>query len=261
MKSSLKQFTKNFDLGVDKIRQISHDFCDHLGITVFAYGRIYPNNEISWLTSSPDQDRFLLESNILDHQTLFPTNALKDGCYLWLCDGQSTEIKKFYKERARLFQMDHGMLLIRSQKDFVEFSCFSGFLTKYPLYNLFMNEQGLFHVFLDHFVEQLDRRSSKLLEQTLPITDFKTNCVDLPSNSNREKIIRACGLNGFLQLSKREKECLSYFGQKTYQEIGSSLELSARTVEHYLESVKNKLGIYSRAELIGAAEKLRIIGG
>ncbi|MCE5294551.1 MAG: LuxR C-terminal-related transcriptional regulator [Chlamydiales bacterium] len=38
--------------------------------------------------------------------------------------------------------------------------------------------------------------------------------------------------------------------------MGKTLYLSSRTVEHYLESVKNKLGITGRPELYLAAKKL-----
>jgi DNA-binding CsgD family transcriptional regulator len=55
-------------------------------------------------------------------------------------------------------------------------------------------------------------------------------------------------------LTKRQLQCLYYvvkgFSQK---EIACSLNISDRTVEHYMEAVKIKLDCYKRSDLIGKA--------
>lgn len=52
-------------------------------------------------------------------------------------------------------------------------------------------------------------------------------------------------------LPKRQKECLYYLSKgMSIKQIALRLMLSPRTVEHYLEIVKDKLGCYSRAQLI-----------
>lgn len=52
-------------------------------------------------------------------------------------------------------------------------------------------------------------------------------------------------------LSKRESQCLHYYVQgKTAKEIGKALQLSPRTVENYIQNIKTKLNIWTKAELI-----------
>ncbi|MFA6303676.1 MAG: LuxR C-terminal-related transcriptional regulator [Legionella sp.] len=52
-------------------------------------------------------------------------------------------------------------------------------------------------------------------------------------------------------LSTREQQCLFYYVQgRTSKEIGKLLYLSNRTIESYLESLKFKLGLSSKSELI-----------
>lgn len=52
-------------------------------------------------------------------------------------------------------------------------------------------------------------------------------------------------------LSKREWECLSRFSQgKTYKEVANALSLSSRTIETYLNNIRNKTGISSKSKLI-----------
>lgn len=52
-------------------------------------------------------------------------------------------------------------------------------------------------------------------------------------------------------LTHRQKACLYYLSKgMTIKQIAKTLALSPRTVEHYLETVKAKLGCYSKAQLI-----------
>jgi DNA-binding CsgD family transcriptional regulator len=55
------------------------------------------------------------------------------------------------------------------------------------------------------------------------------------------------------KLTKRQKQCLYYLIKgMTIKEIAHQLTLSARTVEHYLETVKTKLNCHSRSQLIAS---------
>ncbi|MCW8400887.1 helix-turn-helix transcriptional regulator [Legionella sp. PATHC038] len=52
-------------------------------------------------------------------------------------------------------------------------------------------------------------------------------------------------------LSKREMECLALtIKRKTAKQIGQQLKLSSRTVEEYLNNIRNKMGANSKVELI-----------
>ncbi len=54
--------------------------------------------------------------------------------------------------------------------------------------------------------------------------------------------------------SKRETECLHYYVQgKTSKEIAVILQLSKRTVENYLQNIKDKIGVSTKSELIHQA--------
>ena len=56
------------------------------------------------------------------------------------------------------------------------------------------------------------------------------------------------------QLTGREKEILFYIARgKSNKIIANALRLSVRTIEHYLENLKNKLHYKTRAELISFA--------
>lgn len=264
MTITVQELCRGFDFAVDKVRQLSKDFCSQLGITTFAYVRIYEDGRVSWVTSNPEQDRFLIDSGALNEDPLVNTpEALKEGHYLWFHDRQFPGSEAFYRDRAKLFQMDHGMVIIKRQKKYLETCCFSGLLAKAPLYNLFMNKKELFNLFMDHFVKQTDRRLLSLLEKGITIGDIKKSFGPSSAKKQREltscptSLLALCGCKYLAKLSKREKECLVLLKQGfNYRGIGSQLKLSPRTVEHYLESVRNKLGIESRSELFLVAENI-----
>ncbi|MFV0340230.1 MAG: helix-turn-helix transcriptional regulator [Parachlamydiaceae bacterium] len=255
------QLFRNSDLSVDRVRKLTKSFCQQLDITAFGYVRIYDNGTVSWITTNPDQDRFLVESGELSRNPLVnDRNLLKEGNYLDLYNRQFPGSEVFYRERAKFFQMDHGMVLVRHQKNYIETGCFSGHSLKKSLHQLFMNEQALFKTFLDYFVRQLDPGLLEVLSQGISLHDLKDekNVLEEDTlNIDRASLLLACGQKGLLTLSKREKQCLVLLKEgHTYHSIGLALKLSERTVEHYLESVKNKLNLQSRTELIEVAERL-----
>lgn len=262
MNISKTQLYRNFDLSVDKVRKLTKDFCAQLAVTVFGYVRIHDKGTVSWLTTSPDQDRFLVESGELTRNPLVnDRKSLKEGLYLDLYNRQFPRCEEFYRERVKLFKMDHGMVLIKHQKDYIETCCFSGLSSKRPLYQLFMNEQPLFKTFMEHFTNQLDASLIETLSEGISMSTLKDGCRSqeeaLYFSGDKAILLEACGWKNLLTLSKREKQCLDLLKRgHTYHAIGLSLGLSERTVEHYLESVKNKLNLETRTELFLAAEKL-----
>jgi DNA-binding CsgD family transcriptional regulator len=263
MHISKSQLYRNFDLSVSRVRHLTKNFCQQLAITVFGYVRIYDNGMVSWVTTCPDQDRFLVESDELSRNPLVnDRNLLKEGLYIDTYNRQFPGCEEFYRQRAKLFKMDHGMVLVRHQKDYIETCCFSGLSAKRPLYQLFMNEQALFKTFMEHFTNQLDPRLLAILSQGILITDLKEESNLLEENAlylsgDRAILLDACGWKNLLTLSKREKQCLVLLKDgHTYRAIALALGLSERTIEHYLESVKNKLNLETRTELFLAAEKL-----
>lgn len=263
MSISTSQLFRNFDLTVDRVRKLSKQVCEQLSITVFGYVRIHDNGTISWLTTSPDQDRFLVESDELCRNPLVNGRSLlKQGVYLDLYNQKFPGCEEFYRERAKRFKMDHGMVLVRHQEDYIETCCFSGLTDKRPLYQLFMNEQGLFKSFMNYFTLQLDPWLEEVLSEGIMMSDLKDPS-NLPAEDglysfgDRVQLLESCGEQKLLILSRREQQCLVLLREgHTYHSIGKTLGLSERTIEHYLESVKNKLNVETRADLFLIAEKL-----
>lgn len=66
--------------------------------------------------------------------------------------------------------------------------------------------------------------------------------------------------NQITKLSERQLDCLFYLIKgMTFKQIGNELNLSPRTVEHYIEKIKIRLDCFSRSDLIAKALKLPAI--
>lgn len=266
MYSTLKQFGERLDSGVDDVKRLSADFCQIFNLTMFGYVRIYHDGRIGWVTSNADQDRFLIESGaIKDDPYVDTAKGLQRGGYIWNNHRQFHGSDAFYQDRARLFQVDHGLILVKHQEDYLETACFSGSLAKKQLYNVFLQEMALFDAFMDHFKASLSRPLLRLIVEGLHLSDLKQSYskpYESLSQKERDRLLTLCGFEKLIRLSTRERECLRALGSGlSYQQIGRTLKLSARTVEHYLESVKNKLDLQSRSELLHLAVKFVQIGG
>ncbi len=255
----IKQFYKDLQDAEGSVKAASKEFCEGIGVTIFAYARIYDDRRASWITSNADQDCFLLDSKVIYHEPTFNTKQhVKEGASLWFCDKKFPGSSAFYEERRKRFSMDHGLILSRHREGYLENCYFSGSLDKRPLYNLFANDLPLFYAFMDHFIGSLNKKLENALIDALPFSEFCTEYEQAASYAiDREKLLSLCGLSSLATLSQREKECLTLFSKGyTYEAVGKKLFLSTRTVEHYIESVKNKTGFTTRAELYKAATYL-----
>jgi DNA-binding CsgD family transcriptional regulator len=268
MNPELRQYLNHLDQGVDEVRRLTKHFAETIKLRGFAYIRIYRNGTIGWLTSDSDHDRFVFEANFHHHDPLVSkAKEIREGQYLHFHDCQFDGAEPFYQERSKRFRVDHGMILVRSEEDYIEASCFSGFMAQQPLYNIFINEPGIFRGFVDYFKQRLTRHSLSLLDHGVGLSNFNLPSHKLPalnttlSPEDRRAIVSSCGWNSLLQISARERDCLSLLRKGfTYREIGDCLNISERTVEHYLESAKNKLGICTRSELFLEADRMFQLG-
>ena len=97
-----------------------------------------------------------------------------------------------------------------------------------------------------HFTFDLHSATEQTFEDSSIIYDRSEfiNSLDIKNFSNKLQI-------DDVQLSKRQSEILRLAVKgNTIKEIARILNLSQRTVGHYFDTVKNKLNVSSRSELI-----------
>jgi DNA-binding CsgD family transcriptional regulator len=134
--------------------------------------------------------------------------------------------------------------------------------------SLILNELPLLKVFIKYFHEEMAdalnglkanpvriRPNKEYLKNNL-LPDMQLDHLKRMSLLAKMKVPR--NLVSPPKLSKRELDCLKlYLKGKSASEIGDGLGLTKRTVEFYINNVKNKLSCYKKSELI---ELLALMG-
>lgn len=160
-----------------------------------------------------------------------------------------------YDDVLRSNNIDHAMQIIKPQKNYCEFFAFATTKGNTSIINTYLTKLDVLKKFCDYFLEQA-ASLIKLVEMNKIILPFHNDKLDFIDSNNAEWISES---NSDLSksITKRQLECakLLLAGKKNW-EIATALNLSPRTVEHYLNHLKTKLKSKNKTELIIKLTKL-----
>lgn len=250
----------------NKINQICKPLKTYFDLSYFYYytvtkeGRFgFFSNHIEW------EECFFRESNLYLEYSYYlkPWNRLKGfSVSLMNQDKRFLSLNKVAKES---FDIDYMIEFGTRVNDTIEYFGFASKRSDSNILQSYLNELPVLKV----FVKQLREKNSNIFN------DVKENCVDISSeipafykpdasaadlSSSRSLLLQNLDLDLPQNLSKREREVSSLI-TKGYSaaEIALQLNLSKRTVESYIENLKDKLHSYSKAELIQRCLELQSI--
>lgn len=152
----------------------------------------------------------------------------------------------------------YGFHICKKLMDCIEIYTFASAKRNSQAREIYLLETDVIEKFIQYFKSKMFPQIEKVEKDIL--IPFQ---IILPENSQKEEMkkkffqeISASNYyirtrNGSVKLTKREKDCLSLLAHgKKKKEIGSSLNLSARTVESYLENAKNKAKCLTISQLL-----------
>ena len=210
----------------------------------------------------------------------------QDGCHFTISD--NPEILEFYyEEKLYMKELYHSHPdLVRS--GYISFPAFHDVAHLKPFYNAFpvthvfiivQNSGNAVEVFyfdaligskvnpsdfllnldiLQQFTRYFKRESKHLLTsirnegfniKTAKGPSFLTNDLSYPLSNKDPNIERFLKITN--PLSPRERQCLQLFQKgKSAQATAAILGIKQRTVEYYFDNIKNKLGCYTKFELL-----------
>lgn len=252
----------------EKLSSISEVFLTPLGLTTFGYKRVYEDGRYMFLSTNKEWAQYHYQ-NIHDHGTFFQT-AMNNTCsqefyrVLWPANANDHFLQSLCH-----FGMWHGINFYKKGEDYLELWTFSTSVDKENIRQNYINTLKYFEEFISHFnnkaQEIINVREPSKLSKFKDTVSFGAND-NLLSNANtyqflsiRDKMkidkLIIKGLTENVSLTKRETECgkLLSAGRGT-KEIAKALDLSPRTVEFYINSIKEKTGFYSRAQIRDAIQ-------
>ncbi len=229
----------------------------YFGITSFIYQKNFDDGTEIRLFNQPKWCAFFYEQELYK-QSVFeskPSQYVKNRI-LWNSIPQHSAVLS----KARQFNIDHGITFVEPVSDGCEFFFIGAPADKPEVMRRYVTRIDLLGKFIIYFRE----RATPLIEQAkqnkiyipnkfeaAPLTLIETQCI-----FDTQGFLSA--LQPQMQaLSPRERACADLLLQGyTIKMIAKELDLSPRTVETYLEHVKQKTNTHSKAQLLQALRKL-----
>lgn len=233
----------------DTIRPLIKPLSNSLGIHDFTYFSVSEEGLTKALSSNPVRmEEYLYQSLFLDNPFLRHPDLSNEGVFCTKCHESED---------------NYSITFIRKEDAILQ-----GYSFLFPLngssFLLPMKEIPLLDRYCNFFEQNARRQIFEI--EAVDIRPFfgdlfypKAQRKSLSEDERRE-FLAQLRIN-LPKLSTREKECLSLYRKgETAQSIAQNLDLSSRTVESYLENIKNKLSCMTRKELIQKANELFEIG-
>lgn len=250
--SDLFQIIKSYSIKHDrKIKEICSPLVDYLNTPVFTYYFVEADGRFGYISNQPEFNEYYFSQKLYLGNPYFAHPSLfRSGYDLQPCT-MDAETQEILKNR---FQADHLFLTIHANESTME-----GFIFA----NNNINADGAIHYlpYLDLFNKfgRYFKREAKDLIGQMRADQYNIQSLrgqeqfELPTSVPLAK--EDPKIKAFLKivsgLSPQEGRCLELFKEgKSSQATAAIMGLSQRTVEHYFENIKNKLGCSSKYELL-----------
>lgn len=135
------------------------------------------------------------------------------------------------------------------------------------IHSLLAPEIPLLKLFISRFCEEFDKMMQDLSHHLFdiatpmgPVFHEKADLLPPSLLKKRQYLLKQLGIDIPYHLSKREWEIVPlYLKGHSASHIAKQLFLSPRTIENYIDNLKNKLGCFSKCELIEKLTELQQI--
>lgn len=256
-----------------KIKKVCEPLNQTFGIEAFWYYTLSADGYFSFIGNQGQIAEFFSDHKLyVGHPFYRHPKFFNNGAYFeQMHEGGSIKQQALVRESYGLSQL--FTLLQKEENDLIHGF---GFGTLNPNQNLtftYLNQQELLKSFVSYFCEEMQDLIQKIEDNKVHIAPhcgqsfYQSAPLDTvlsPSKAGQflQRINKSpLPIEMYQSLSSREMECLAWLlkGQ-TARQMGEHLYLSARTVEGYLENIKNKLGCKSKTEIFTQAMLMKELG-
>lgn len=255
------------------IRKTTQPLRDHFGIGYFTYHRIDSSGKYTVLVDRPDwAEHYVSEKIFLIDPYLRDFNNYQSGMCLFGNHGSDEYKDRVMRSGKEVLGMDMAVMLINKEADSAEFFGFSGNHGDSCLESLYLSQPNILKSFAKHFKGQLNSILLDMETEASSLVDLKGK--DFFNKQLIKPDLDPSLLTAFLsdigmqqdidrafKLTARERECLKLLIQHhSYKDIAAMLGLSHRTVEFYIDNIKNKFTCWNKQEVIELAKHFAHLG-
>ncbi len=234
----------------DDIKHLSKSFLQQHKLTYFFFMRVYKDNTCVLLSTHPD-----LCNHVLRQKTEvlppYPKKFIGHKFYYLIPHNADLEIMRIVSERFNLY---NPFSIIYPSDNFYEIFCFGVNHPNLEQISYYFNHVAEFEFFATECKKELAKyfiKNKFLIE--LPAYMYNDNSHLFSSNLKQKNAPQQVkfNINGFpISFTRREFDCLQYLIQgNSAKETAKQLLISPRTVENYLENIKQKTFSRTKIEL------------
>lgn len=240
-------------------------FLKHHHLSYFQYLKVHADGHMSLLSNRADWLEFIAHfwgqrpqmPAVYSHYSQKEHLNKQSYWFLWEPNLPATPVKL-----AQEFNMYHGLTLVERFKDSYTMCAFALSDPLTVSMDYYLNQLGVFKHFIDHFQLSQAALIQKVEQNKILLsanrTDHNLNKLLMGSSSNKFKL---CFNHIYASLSAREIQCLNGLPLgMTYKEIAHHLKISPRTVESYLQRIKDRFRLKNRKELIQLNNHIKMSG-
>ncbi|MBS0357994.1 MAG: helix-turn-helix transcriptional regulator [Proteobacteria bacterium] len=224
------------------VLEVCRPFFSAAKLNYFDYCRIYNNHDCLVLSS----DGYWLE-HFFKKQFHIAGTLKNSGMHLW----SDYNSESFLRDAKSVSDHVNGISFFEKHDDYIEYYDFAASAENDRVIDFYLNYSG----FLKNFLFLFKEKAHKLIhaaEKNKIIMPQDMKGVIVPDAYNANDFIKNI-LNG-KKLSKRELECLYFIIRgKSCSEIGLILKINRRTVEVYINNLKEKFNCHTKGQLIEKA--------
>lgn len=243
----------------DSVSDMVYPFVDELKITFFSHVRVWHTGIFKSLMTETSLSRFYIEQKYPIRFSLGKSILLNSGCYLLqhLPDISSQQNLNLIRE---MFNLDHFIYLVDKQTKWDDLFILATTPENEVFVNLVFNNLD----FIKQGLHRYKYNARELLEKS-PGVSYSSDCFIEHEKQCQYKIqMGRISLQKILMplndrevsISRQEYHCLGLLIQNhSIKEIAQLMNLSPRTVETYLNNLKNKLHCQNNSELLGFIHK------
>lgn len=244
----VKQYTVKHNR---KINTITAPIKQLIGDCSFAFSKIEWDGSYFTISDDPYIQEFYYGTNLFMKNPYNSHPDLIRSGMLLIPNFYDLPYKKILHESLKL---EYGFIIIQNVGDAIECFYFDCFIKDKINPNKFFTHLDLIKKFIKYFKREAKsmliemRKDGFNMKQAKGPAFYKIDPSDPLANKdpNVDRFLKIIA-----PLSKRERQCLQLFKEgKSAQSTGAILGISQRTVESYFDNIKNKLGCYSKADLL-----------
>lgn len=244
-----------------KLKRICEPLLIGFGFDTFWYYKISDKGELSYISNNPSLSEYFYSNELYIGHPYFKTpNLLKSGFFF----PEKTSTPDYSRTQGKMretFTMDQIFMAMNIESNQAEGYGFAVTKPSHDITNMVFTNLYLLKKFISYFHVEAKDAVKQMSNYSLDLCRASSVSFYQPTQ-HFDELTSTEKINAFLKyidpiqfewinsLTKREKECVKWLLKGlTAIQIGKKIHLSNRTVESYLENIKNKLGCRTKQEL------------